>query len=50
MEGCALELAPVFRTIRFSSAARIPECGHFPWEERPGELRDAVQGFLASSL
>jgi pimeloyl-ACP methyl ester carboxylesterase len=33
-----------------ATVVTIPECGHFPWEERAGELRDAVQGFLASSL
>jgi pimeloyl-ACP methyl ester carboxylesterase len=26
----------------------IPECGHFPWLERPGELRRAVEQFLAN--
>ena len=25
----------------------IPACGHFPWLERPGELRRAVERFLA---
>jgi proline iminopeptidase len=25
----------------------IPECGHFPWLERPGELRRIVERFLA---
>jgi proline iminopeptidase len=24
----------------------IPECGHFPWLERPGELRQRVEKFL----
>ena len=26
----------------------IPDCGHFPWLERPGELRRCVERFLAS--
>lgn len=26
----------------------IPDCGHFPWLERPGELRGAVQRLLKS--
>ncbi len=25
----------------------IPNCGHFPWLERPGELRRAIEAFLA---
>jgi pimeloyl-ACP methyl ester carboxylesterase len=25
----------------------IPRCGHFPWLERPGELRRIVETFLA---
>jgi proline iminopeptidase len=25
----------------------IPDCGHFPWLERPGELRRRVEGLLA---
>ena len=25
----------------------IPDCGHFPWLERPGELRRVVESFLA---
>ena len=26
----------------------IPHCGHFPWLERPGELRRHVESFLSS--
>lgn len=26
----------------------IPACGHFPWLERPGELRRRVEAFLAA--
>ena len=25
----------------------IPACGHIPWLERPGEVRRAVEKFLA---
>ena len=25
----------------------IPDCGHFPWLERPGELRRIIESFLA---
>lgn len=26
----------------------IPDCGHFPWIERPGELRQIVESFVGS--
>jgi pimeloyl-ACP methyl ester carboxylesterase len=30
-----------------AALALIPECGHFPWAERPGEVRRIVGEFLA---
>ena len=33
--------------IRGAEVVTIPECGHFPWLERPGELRRAVESFVA---
>jgi pimeloyl-ACP methyl ester carboxylesterase len=32
--------------IRGAAVAVIPGCGHFPWMERPGEIRRAVAAFL----
>lgn len=32
--------------IRGAEVAIIPGCGHFPWMERPGEVRRAVAAFL----
>lgn len=43
-------LRSVERTAALVSRARldvIPECGHFPWWERPGETRRLVGAFLA---
>lgn len=32
--------------IRDAVVVTIPDCGHFPWMERPGEIRRAVAAFL----
>ena len=34
--------------IEGAVVATIPDCGHFPWWERPGELGRAVERFLAA--
>ena len=44
-------LAPVLAVADLfphGRAVTIPECGHYPWVERPAEFRAAVDGFLAS--
>jgi pimeloyl-ACP methyl ester carboxylesterase len=47
-----LSVLPVSSTLRTadlvpdSNVVVVPGVGHFPWLERPGSVRDAVQGFL----
>jgi pimeloyl-ACP methyl ester carboxylesterase len=45
-----MPLSSVERTAALIPGARletIPGCGHFPWWEKPGEVRRIVRGFLA---
>jgi pimeloyl-ACP methyl ester carboxylesterase len=45
-----MPLSTVERTAALVPGARlatIPDCGHFPWWEKPGEVRRIVGGFLA---
>jgi pimeloyl-ACP methyl ester carboxylesterase len=47
-----LPLSSVERTAALVPCARletIPDCGHFPWWERPGEVRRIVGEFLAQA-
>jgi pimeloyl-ACP methyl ester carboxylesterase len=30
-----------------SQVVVVPDCGHFPWIEQPGSVRNAVESFLA---
>jgi pimeloyl-ACP methyl ester carboxylesterase len=38
------------KLIRDACVELIPECGHFPWLERPGEVMRLVADFAGSSL
>ena len=39
----SLEAAALIPDARVET---IPDCGHFPWMERPGEIRRRVERFL----
>ncbi|HWQ00891.1 MAG TPA: alpha/beta hydrolase [Gaiellaceae bacterium] len=48
-ELSVLPLSSTERTaelVQGSKVVVVPGVGHFPWVERPGSVRDAVQGFL----
>ena len=51
-EKSPIPISEAARTVTLMPNARlvaVPDCGHWPWLEEPGFVRDAISTFMAES-